>query len=320
MRRIVMWGFLTLCCANLALAEASPAAVDVIPARGENLTWESEPAVYLGDQLFDYIDGGAPQYLEYGFVEVASGEVLLSGRTYIFDVYDMGSALGAFGIFSVRKPHRAPLVGAYPLSSFTDYQGMVVLDRYLLDISAYDSVAETPADMAQLADRAAAQLSGPPAGSALLTGEPFTHLPVAGRHPGTEQLARGPVSLRTGLGADAKGPFFQAIEAVQVALARASGEAPWWLIAGYHPRELDSQTRLVLLTDNEGAARFYATATAALAEWKESWPLDEGTGMIFAAEDGSHGCVLRRGADLIFATSTLELETFRGWAAELTIK
>lgn len=320
MRRMLIWGAMVLCGAVFARAEDPPPAVDLIPSPGENLTWESDPAVYSGDQLFDYINGGAPQYIEYGFVEVASGEVVLAGRTYIFDVYDMGSPLGAFGIFSVRRPANVPRVGAHAFSSSTDYQGMVALGRYVLDISAYDSSAETATDMAQLADLAAAKLAPELLADDLIAAEPFTRLAVRGRHPGSEQLARGPVSLRAGLGAAARGPFYRAIEAVQVALARGSGEPPWWVIAGYHPRELESQTRLVLLTDAQGAARFSATATGALTGCKESWPAGEGAGMIFVAEDGSCGCVLRRGADLVFSTSTLEIETFRAWASELAIK
>ena len=89
------------------------------------------------------------------------------------------------------------------------------------------------------------------------------------------------------------------------------------MISGYHPREAQPQTRLVLMIDAAGAARFHATAVRALTEVKDRWTI--GAGEVFTTEDGTCGCVLRRGPDLIFATSTLEIETFRTWAEALTI-
>ena len=57
--------------------------------------------------LYEYLDGGADLYLRHGFRELVHlryqpGTDALSGVTV--DLYDMGSALGAFGIYAAIRP------------------------------------------------------------------------------------------------------------------------------------------------------------------------------------------------------------------------
>jgi len=70
------------------------------------------PSEYSPEGLWEYLNGGAPLYLGYGFSRLAhvryqpSGEDL-AGIT--LDVFDMGSELGAFGIYSSGRPPGAEL-------------------------------------------------------------------------------------------------------------------------------------------------------------------------------------------------------------------
>ncbi len=73
----------------------------------------AEGPVELGpDTLYEYLDGGASLYLDHGFrslvhVRYQHGEEPLAAVT--LDVFDMGSDLGAFGIFcSGRSPESLP--------------------------------------------------------------------------------------------------------------------------------------------------------------------------------------------------------------------
>ena len=67
-----------------------------------------EPALYTSDNLFEYIDGEAELYNDYRFVEMATGSYVLqanASETFSVDVYDMGTPLNAFGIYSsYRRP------------------------------------------------------------------------------------------------------------------------------------------------------------------------------------------------------------------------
>lgn len=60
-----------------------------------------EPELYVGDDLFNLINGGAELYHEYGFVEVLAAEIVnQEGELLKVEVYDMGSPESAWGIYS----------------------------------------------------------------------------------------------------------------------------------------------------------------------------------------------------------------------------
>lgn len=63
------------------------------------------PVDYNPGNLFEYLDGGAERYVGYGFtrllhVRYQQGE----GDSVTLDLFDMGSELGAFGIYSSLRP------------------------------------------------------------------------------------------------------------------------------------------------------------------------------------------------------------------------
>jgi hypothetical protein len=65
------------------------------------------PTLYDSESLFEYLNGGAPLYLDYGFesltqIRYQMGEDPFASVT--LDVYDMGSALGAFGVYRSAVP------------------------------------------------------------------------------------------------------------------------------------------------------------------------------------------------------------------------
>ena len=66
------------------------------------------PTSYTPDTLWEYLDGGAPRYEAYGFERMIHSRYQLGNdslASVTADVYDMGSELGAFGIYSsIRSP------------------------------------------------------------------------------------------------------------------------------------------------------------------------------------------------------------------------
>jgi hypothetical protein len=325
--------FAALCWATAAGAgggrtEAVPAA-EVIPPESAQIHREGELGIYPGDLLYEYINGGAPLYLEYGFVEVASQELLYNERTYILDVYQMEDPLAAFGIFSVRRPSRPAALDGFPFSSADGYQCLVAYGTYLFEIAAYESDEHTPTEMAYLAQLAASRTKGASPEIQLLKGAPFNHLPVQGRLPGMERLARGPVSLRSALGPAAAGTFYRTIEAVQISLAQhavskgeASGKAPWWIVAGYHPREDESglahpATTLVVLVHDMDPLAIVRAAGMVAVSGPHVEVLEGGRGWLWGSPEEGSGCAVRYGFDLVLATSQLDEDVFRTWALRL---
>ena len=88
---------------------STPSLADLLPPVAEFADWAiaDGPTEYSPDTLYEYLNGGAERYDAHGFRELLHiryqrGEDPLASIT--LDVYDMGSELGAFGIYSAGRP------------------------------------------------------------------------------------------------------------------------------------------------------------------------------------------------------------------------
>jgi hypothetical protein len=94
--------------------EASSGLTGILPPASELAGWTvvEGPVEYGSETLFEYLNGGAERYLANGFAEVVHIRYQLGAdpaACVTLDVYDMGSDLGAFGIYSAaRRPEYAP--------------------------------------------------------------------------------------------------------------------------------------------------------------------------------------------------------------------
>lgn len=66
-------------------------------------TYKSEPRIFANNQLWEYIDGGADVYIDYGFQKVATVELENAKRNIVVDLYDMKSMEGAFGMYARER-------------------------------------------------------------------------------------------------------------------------------------------------------------------------------------------------------------------------
>jgi hypothetical protein len=71
----------------------------------------SKPEIFVGQKLFDYMNGGAELYLAYGFVDIAVQAYQTTGNQVTVEIYRMGGPYDAFGIFSHASKGRAVDVG-----------------------------------------------------------------------------------------------------------------------------------------------------------------------------------------------------------------
>ena len=65
--------------------------------------------LYTADNLYDYKDGGAEGYLQFGFVGMESVDCKLGKDTLSIDISDMADADSAFGIFSANRDPNVPV-------------------------------------------------------------------------------------------------------------------------------------------------------------------------------------------------------------------
>lgn len=75
-------------------------------------TLQGEPISYRGENLIDYINGGAELYFEYGFQEVWAQEyVHTSGATLTVEIYELDRSENAFGVYSFDTHGEHPPIG-----------------------------------------------------------------------------------------------------------------------------------------------------------------------------------------------------------------
>lgn len=80
------------------------------PSSLEGWSVAEGPSSFVSDTLWEYLNGGAPRYEDYGFerllhIRYQLGEDTLA--SVVADIYDMGTELGAFGIYRSIRPSDA---------------------------------------------------------------------------------------------------------------------------------------------------------------------------------------------------------------------
>lgn len=85
----------------------------LLPEKAGEWTRVPTPQQYGPDDLWEYIDGGADQYLAYGFQEVVAAKYSnAAGATATVDIYRMAEPVGAFGIYAQETNPKATPVRA----------------------------------------------------------------------------------------------------------------------------------------------------------------------------------------------------------------
>ncbi len=90
-------------------SSATTDVADLVPTAAfyEGWTIGEGPLMFRPDTLYEYLDGAAPRYLDYGFRQAVHIRYALGGdpqAAVTLDVFDMASTLGAFGIYSSARP------------------------------------------------------------------------------------------------------------------------------------------------------------------------------------------------------------------------
>lgn len=161
-----------LCFFLLYLITTLPVAAEdqekrFLPASGFSPGWALDGPVkkYTGEDLFEYINGEAELYLQFGFKILTTGLYLKEGddkRGIAADVYEMGSELEAFGMYAnYRKPEaesiKAGTEGFAGPSQLMFYQG-----RYFVQLNASGSASQDQAVFQTLAGMISRNLPASP--------------------------------------------------------------------------------------------------------------------------------------------------------------
>jgi hypothetical protein len=142
------------------------------------------PEVYVGDDLFIYINGGAEIYHEYGFVQVAVQGYRRGDDTVAVEIYTMDG--DAFGIYSFARSSTGHAVDLGDGGTAADYFIHFWSGPDLAVITAENEFEGLSEAVSEIATVVAGCLQSGGVEPSLLD-----HLPIEGRAPGSEVYLTG---------------------------------------------------------------------------------------------------------------------------------
>ncbi len=82
-----------------------------VKAQGIKIKKEGEARIYEGNKLFDYMDGGAELYYEYGFEQACVQRYKGKGREVTVEIYQMDTPAHAYGVYTFDTQGEHPPLG-----------------------------------------------------------------------------------------------------------------------------------------------------------------------------------------------------------------
>ena len=132
--------------------------------------------------LWEYINGGAELYHNYGFVEVATADYSKDSAEIVADVYRFSSGVNAYGLYSMLRPEEADVIMLGTEGYLSPSSIQFVRGPYLIRVVAYDDSDETNLALVNLAyalNKLFVVPQTPP--------EAFSLFPDSGRVPNTDK-------------------------------------------------------------------------------------------------------------------------------------
>lgn len=104
--------WVTLAAPFVTAAEPADVQAIALPSQAAGWTWDGQSLRYDPRTIFDYIDGAGEMFLAYGFRSLAVRRFEKpDGPPLTLECYDMGSADGAYGVFSFERQEAGVGIG-----------------------------------------------------------------------------------------------------------------------------------------------------------------------------------------------------------------
>ncbi|MBC7349008.1 MAG: hypothetical protein H5U05_03445 [Candidatus Aminicenantes bacterium] len=186
--------------------------------------------------LYNYIDGGAELFLEFGFERVYVQRYSSGNSELTLEIYEMESPESALGVYLAKCGQETPLEGLPARNSGEESQFTILRERYFIHVNNFAGGQELFPVMLALA-RAALQKLPPDRPIALLD-----YLPKENLVKNSERLIRGPYALQ---------PIFTFGEGD---ILRLEGQV-FGVVGSYLDEKGNITTRLVIPYPDETRAR-----------------------------------------------------------------
>ncbi|UCE21796.1 MAG: hypothetical protein JSV46_06175 [Candidatus Aminicenantes bacterium] len=137
--------------------EYSSSATDLLkflPSTVEAGEWERDdsPQEYRGDSLYEYINGGAEIYHDYGFKQVVVQDFKnKSGKSISIEIFEMEDSESAFGIYTFKTSPEERKLALGSDARLSDYYLNFWKGNLLVTITGFDEDEETIEGLQELA-------------------------------------------------------------------------------------------------------------------------------------------------------------------------
>ncbi|KPJ61088.1 MAG: hypothetical protein AMJ46_03760 [Latescibacteria bacterium DG_63] len=145
---------------------------------------------FAKSNLYDYIDGGAELFLEFGFEDLTVYRYERGEEELTLEMYRLESPEAALGIYLMKCGDETPIKGVGARNSGDRYQFNVLKGNYFVQVNSFEGSDSLIPVMVALTQRA---LQGIPEGDSVKL---FSHLPGEGLVDGSELIVRGPYALQ----------------------------------------------------------------------------------------------------------------------------
>jgi len=132
-----------------------------LPQSEELKEWEPVGSArkFVGEDLYDLINGGAVIYYEYGFKQVITQEYAIkNGSSVNLEIYEMKNAASAYGIYSFKTGDEGEKMDVGSDALLEDYYMNFWKGNFLVTLTAYDSDKETLNGLLTIAATVAARI------------------------------------------------------------------------------------------------------------------------------------------------------------------
>lgn len=164
---IAVLASILICPTAFAFRDRPESIENRLPDPASIRPWKADGPLktYRGENLYEYINGGAEIFYEYGFIQLAAQTYRLDDRSITVEIYEMEHPKAAFGIYSVqRNPEMPPLevgdagTGSETMVSFCRERFYVLIASGVPDNGAGKAMVR----MARAVSRRIGKSSNPP--------------------------------------------------------------------------------------------------------------------------------------------------------------
>ncbi|MEZ5357530.1 MAG: DUF6599 family protein [Candidatus Zixiibacteriota bacterium] len=167
MKKLALFSLAILCVITLVQCSGGKEKTGIaalLPDSVDPGGWEATDTVqvFVGQNLYELINGGAEIYHEYGFKQVAACEYSNGEKSIMVEVFEMEDPRSAYGMYTFKtgKNGKGALIGDEAMLS--DYYLNFRKGSYIVTLTGYDSDMATLQGLNALANDIADRIKGVP--------------------------------------------------------------------------------------------------------------------------------------------------------------